>query len=75
MWEWNEAVIGSSRGCHGGVFNMSGYYLHASGRNGYSPTYEDIIIGFRVAEVPEPATLSLLGIGGLALIRKRRTIH
>ncbi|MHC5135287.1 MAG: PEP-CTERM sorting domain-containing protein [Planctomycetota bacterium] len=29
-------------------------------------------MGFRVASIPEPATLSLLALGGLALLRKRK---
>ena len=31
------------------------------------------LAGYTVLTVPEPATLSLLALGGLALIRRRRT--
>jgi len=58
VWEWNEAVIGSYRGRRAGSFDHSGYYLHASYRNGNYPTIEDYNRGFRVSEVPEPAVLA-----------------
>ena len=78
VWEWNEAVIdGTDRGLRGGSFGAYGggggwdYDLAASYRYHYDLTGEDILIGFRIAEVPEPATLSLLVLGGLAVIRRR----
>jgi hypothetical protein len=38
---------------------------------GYERTSSDIYVGFRVVQVPEPATLSLLALGGLAILRRR----
>jgi len=72
--EWNEAVIsGSYRGLRGGSFGSLYGDLHATGRSVYlSPSDESYLIGVRVAVVPEPATLSLLALGGLAVIRNRR---
>jgi sulfatase modifying factor 1 len=74
VWEWNEAIIGSARGLRGASFHYYDYYLHASNRYYNPPTGESIIIGFRVSEVPEPATMSLLALGGLAVLR-RRNLH
>ena len=71
--EWNETLIdGSSRGVRGGSF----YYLHgleSSYRYYFYPDIENYgLLGFRVASVPEPCSIALLSLGGLALLRKHR---
>jgi len=72
VWEWNETLIsGSDRGYRGGSYTDTGYTQRSSNRYNLSPYYEYYSIGFRVASVPEPATLGLLLIGGLALLRRR----
>jgi formylglycine-generating enzyme required for sulfatase activity len=79
LWEWNEAILsGSSRGLRGGSFGDDGFgyggdfSLRAAYRGNYGPPDEGTHVGFRVSEVPEPATLSLLALGGMALLRCRR---
>ena len=74
VWEWNEAVLyGSARGLRGGGYKTSSPSLLASGRvyDG-SPTVQYFPIGFRVAQVPEPATMMLLALGTLAMVKRKR---
>jgi sulfatase modifying factor 1 len=73
VWEWNEAVISSSfRGLRGGSFNGLDYFLHADGRYFVNPTGGSIIVGFRVATVPEPSTVLLGALAAAGLLMRRR---
>jgi len=71
--EWNESILSITfRGIRGGTFDDEYPSLHASSRNGRNPTYEFYDIGFRVSQVPEPTSISLLVLGGFGLLKKRR---
>ena len=53
----------------GGSYGFShGLVLHAFSPLQIAADSENNILGFRVAAVPEPATLGLLAVGGLALL-------
>jgi formylglycine-generating enzyme required for sulfatase activity len=79
VWEWNEDIVaGAYRVLRGGSFYSNDFYLRATYRYDDlslyygGPSFVNAEIGFRVAEVPEPATLSLLVVGGLLALRRRR---
>ena len=77
VWEWNEAVVyegdtWSHRGLRGGSFHNYDDTLHASFRYDFDPTGEYSFFGFRVSEVPEPATIVMLALAGVGIIRRRR---
>ena len=72
-WEWNEAWADSYGVMRGGQYSHCfSDYLRSTHRLLYTPTDEDEGLGFRVASIPEPATLLLLGLGGLMLQKHRR---
>ena len=75
VWEWNETILypeyGGYRGLRGGWFFFGVGPLQAGDGGYHSPTTEVEGYGFRVV-VPEPATLSLLALGGLLVTRRRR---
>ncbi len=77
VWEWNDAVIGSSRGLRGGSWGSDpAYNLSATLRSSSATTSEDEFIGFRVAasisSVPEPSSPLLLGLLLAAMLSHRR---
>ena len=71
--EWNETLMGGSSRCvRGGSFPSTYDGLLSSFRGGDDVSFESWGIAFRVVETPEPATLSMLALGGLAILRRRR---
>ena len=71
-WGSGDYLSGSPRGLRGGAYTLSvDNYLRSSYRNDLDPYNEFGRIGFRVASVPEPCSLVLLGLGGLMLRRRR----
>lgn len=78
VWEWMESpwnsgeyTSGSFRSLRGGSYGAVDY-LASSYRNYNDPYDERYSVGFRVASIPEPATLFMLGLGGL-MLRKRNS--
>jgi len=71
--EWNEtAILTDCRGLRGGSFGDDSNPLAADWRDCALPTTEDGSTGFRIVQIPEPATLSLILAAGLPVVWKRR---
>ena len=70
-WDSGEFLSGSVRVVRGSSYDHSDH-LTVSVRGGEVPLDEYPHIGFRVASVPEPCSLVLLALGGLALRGRRR---
>ena len=75
LLEWNETLIGSfdsGSGIRGGAYKSDDVSLASSGRGIRYSYYESHDTGFRVVSIPEPCSLVLLGLGGLALRYRKR---
>ena len=76
VWQWNEAIIRSFRGLRGGSWVDISVNLASSDGGSYDvPGVGGDSLGFRVASVPEPGSITLLVagvVGGLVCWRRRR---
>lgn len=75
VWEWNEAIISSSRGFRGGSwYNTTtlSSFMQSYDRFYGTPAAEGNNLGFRLASVPEPSSVLLVGLAGVALVTRRR---
>jgi formylglycine-generating enzyme required for sulfatase activity len=69
--EWHETVFDSPHLMRGGAFLFGNRLDADSGSVAYIPTL-DFTFGFRVAYVPEPATMALVALGGLLVTVRSR---
>jgi formylglycine-generating enzyme len=72
--EWTEAILGGKyRGLRGGASNESDAWLLSSNSyDAFLPSNGIGYVGFRVVQLPEPASLGILGIGVVAMLVGRR---
>jgi formylglycine-generating enzyme required for sulfatase activity len=77
IYQWNDAIIGASRGVRGGAWDVAASDMESTSRSSRVPTGEHDALGFRVVEaIPEPASALLIpaGLAGLALLRRKPVI-
>lgn len=75
VMEWNDLVDGSERGVRGGAWFHPQDNLQSINGNGLDPSGLYNSVGFRIAIVPEPSVIGIMGLGITLLAWKwKRTI-
>ena len=73
VWEMQETITnGVDRVLRGGSWAGSSPDLASSFRNFFDPTDTRQSVGFRIALVPEPASVGILGIGVMGMLVRRK---
>jgi hypothetical protein len=79
VWEWLETDFDlvnddrfSPRETRGGNWGTIASGLSSSTRVGNQPTFEDVVYGFRVASLPEPATILIGLMAGAGVLSRRK---
>ena len=74
VWDWNETwVTADRRGVRGGAFSNSATTIHASRRSDFfDPADRFGNVGFRIASIPEPGSMTMLLACGAGLLSWRR---
>ncbi len=71
--EWTDTIYSDERYYHGGSFMDDAFYLSTEARFTRNPSAGGVATGFRVVHiVPEPGSILLLIIGGLAIWWRRK---
>lgn len=78
-FEWTESeadgtndIPGDTRTIRGGSWSDTDIELNALNRFIFSPNFEDITFGFRIAAVPEPSAFFLTMLGLIGVVTRRR---
>jgi len=75
VWQWTEnGQYASWRNALGGSWadSVTDMWAMDNAANDQSPVNSSATIGFRIAEVPEPTSLGLLGLGVTVILARRR---
>jgi len=71
-WEWTETSIDSNRVQRGGAHDYNVECLRSSYWTSDGPDGEGSNAGFRIAEIPEPASAVILALGMFLIASKRK---